>query len=379
MTAPAPLAGVRIVDLSRILAGPFATQLLADLGATVVKFEPPSGDPTRQWGPPFDDHGSAYYRCANRGKECRVVDLGSESGRAEIDRELADADVVVENFRPGSASAVDFTPERLRERFDRLIVASVRAFASDVTGAARPGYDFLLQAESGWMAFTGEPDGRPMKVGVALVDVLAALYLANGIQAALRHRDQTGVALHVEVPLMEAALAATVNVGAGVLMTGDAPTRHGVAHPNIVPYQSFPCRDGDVAIAVGNDRQFESLMLGLGLQDSLAEHPNWRTNPGRVDDRFRLVSLLSDSFATRTLAEALALGEASGVACGPVRQLDDVLLHQRGTLHDAVETMTTSEGTPVEVLRSPVLLDGERACHPRPPSRDPTLEPPDPV
>ena len=366
----APLHGVRIVDLSRILAGPFATQLLADLGATVVKFEPAGGDPTRQWGPPFDARGSAYYRCANRGKDVRFVDLASAEGRAAVEAELETADVVMENCRPGSTIAAEYAPDRLRSRFARLIVASVRAFASDVAAAERPGYDFLLQAESGWMAFTGEPDGRPMKVGVALVDVLAALYLANGVQAALRHRDRTGQALHVEVPLMEAALAGAVNVGASALMTGAPPTRFGVAHPNIVPYQSFGCADGDVAVAVGNDRQFASLMGALGLDEELAAHPEWATNPGRVADRARLVGVLDAAFAARTVAEAVARVDAAGVACGPVRGLDDVLLRQRGALHDAVGTVGEGAAA-VEVVKTPIRLDGARACHPTPPAADP--------
>ncbi|HJW44324.1 MAG TPA: CoA transferase, partial [Geothrix sp.] len=227
---PKPLSHFRIVDLSCVLAGPFATQLLADLGAEVQKLEPPEGDPTRGWGPPFEDgdHGeSAYFRCANRGKKSQAVDLHTEEGKALLFDLLKDADVLVENFRADSTDRLGLGWKRLHAKFPKLIVASVRGFASDVTASRRAGYDFIIQAESGWMAITGEPEGRPMKVGVALVDVLAGLYCANGIQAALLHRERTGEALHVEVPLMEAALAGLVNVGAGALMTGKPPKRWG--------------------------------------------------------------------------------------------------------------------------------------------------------
>lgn len=189
----------------------------------------------------------------------------------------------MENFLPESAEKLGLTWDRLHARYPKLILASVRGFASDVPAARRPGYDFVIQAESGWMSITGEPEGRPMKVGTALADVLAALYTANGIQAALLHRERTGEALHVEVPLMEAALAGLINVGASVLMTGEAPQRHGNAHPAIVPYQTFACRDGEFAIGIGSDRQFEVLALWLGLD--LEGEPQWKENRGRVLDR----------------------------------------------------------------------------------------------
>lgn len=361
----APLDGVKVLDLSRILAGPFAAQLLADLGAEVVKIESPDGDPTRQWGPPFDREGeSAYFRCANRGKRSRFVDVRTAEGKAIVEDELARADVVIENFKPSSARTLGWTPDVLRARHPRLIVASVRAFASDVAAAERPGYDFLLQAESGWMSITGEPDGRPMKVGVALVDVLAALYLANGVQAALVRRVRTGEGMHVEVPLMEAALAGLVNVGASALMTGDAPARFGNAHPNIVPYQSFACRDGDVAIAVGNDRQFGALVETLRLESEPPVPSEWATNPGRVRARDAVVAWLAGRFAALSLAEALARCGGAGVACGPVRGAADVLLRERGRLHDAVVDLEDGSGP---VIASPLLLDGARACNRTPP------------
>lgn len=367
---PKPLSHFRIVDLSCVLAGPFATQLLADLGAEVQKLEPPDGDPSRTWGPPFDsDSGaSAYFRSANRGKQSRSVDLHSEEGRATLLDLLEDADVLVENFRADSADRLGLGWKRLHAKFPKLILASVRGFASDVTASRRAGYDFIIQAESGWMAITGEPEGRPMKVGVALVDVLAGLYCANGIQAALLHREQTGEAIHIEVPLMEAALAGLVNVAAGALMTGTAPSRWGNGHPHIVPYQSFPCGDGDVAIAVGSDRQFEVLALWLGLD--LEAHPNWRQNCGRVRDREQLVALIEARTRAITVEAVLAMCEANAIPASRVRSVDEVLFHKGGTLHNLLRPLFEQKtGTMVPTLATPILLNGERACAPLPPPR----------
>ncbi len=373
----APLQGIVIVDLSRILAGPFAAQLLADLGAEVSKVESPAGDPTRRWGPPFagDDPtagDSAYFRCANRGKRTVEIDLDQTGGRARLDALLDDADVLVENFRPASAKRLGLRPDELRARFPRLVVASIRSFASDTEARDRPGYDFLAQAEAGWMSVTGEPDGRPAKVGIALVDVLAGLYLANGIQAALAHRARTGVALHVEVPLMEAALAGLVNVGSGVLMTGRSPRRFGNGHPNIVPYQTFRVADGEVAIAVGNDRQFADLMRALDLDATFAAEPGWCTNPGRVVDRERVVQAIEAATMARTRSEILRICETAQVAAGPVRTVDEALLGPEGQLHRAVVVHDPNElGETIRTIGTPILLDGRRAQAQAPPPGPP--------
>jgi crotonobetainyl-CoA:carnitine CoA-transferase CaiB-like acyl-CoA transferase len=370
---PKPLAHFRILDLSRILAGPFATQLLADLGAEVVKVEPLGGDPTRGWGPPFEEGErgeSAYFRSANRGKQSLFMDLAEESCRVALDRMLMGADALVENFLPDSAERLGFTWERLHAKYPKLIVASVRGFASDVPVCRRPGYDFIIQAESGWMSITGEPDGAPMKVGVALVDVLAGLYLANGIQAAFLHRERTGEALHVEVPLMEAALAGLVNVGASTLMTGERPQRMGNGHPQIVPYQTFSCQDGQVAIGVGCDRQFEVLALWAGID--LVRHPQWRLNQGRVKDRVALIEVLERHFQRFTVAEVIDACELQAIPASPVRTVDDVLFRQAGRLHHLIQTLyDESAGRMVPVLASPVLLNDERACSELPPPRWP--------
>jgi crotonobetainyl-CoA:carnitine CoA-transferase CaiB-like acyl-CoA transferase len=368
---PEPLSHFRIVDLSCVLAGPFCTQLLADFGAEVQKLEPPDGDPTRGWGPPFEDGDrgeSAYFRCANRGKRSRAIDLHTEAGRTDLFDLLKGADVLVENLRADSADRLGLGWKRLHAKFPRLILASIRGFASDVAASRRAGYDFILQAESGWMAVTGETGGRPMKVGVALVDVLAGLYCANGIQAALLHRERTGEALHIEVPLMEVALAGLANVASDALMTGEAPKRWGNAHAHIVPYQSFPCSDGEVAIGVGSDRQFEVLALWLGLD--LEARPEWKKNRGRVKDRAVLVPLIEARTRTSTVEELLAVCEANAIPASRVRSVDEVLFRQGGTLHNLLQPLFDEEtSSMVPSLASPVLLNGERACSPLAPPR----------
>lgn len=363
-----PLTHIRIVDLSRILAGPFCTQFLADLGAEVQKVEPPEGDPTRGWGPPFEDGDAAYFRCANRGKRSTFLDLHEAEGMQWLEVMLKDADVLVENFLPDSAERLGLTWERLHARHPKLILASIRGFASDVEAWQRPGYDFILQAESGWMSVTGEPEGRPMKVGMALVDVLAALYCANGIQAAILHRERTGEAIHVEVPLLEAALAGLVNIGAGTLATGQPPERHGNAHPHIVPYETFGCVDGDVALGVGSDRQFEVLALWLGVD--LEDNPQWRKNRGRVEDRKRLVPLLRRKLADRRVQDVLDFLDAHAIPASRVRSVDDVLFRQAGVLHHLIATLPDDAvGRMVPLLASPLLLNGLRACSRLPPPR----------
>ncbi len=367
---PTPLHGVTIVDLSRILAGPFATQLLADLGAAVTKIEPPEGDPTRAWGPPFVDGESTYFRAANRGKRTLSLDLKSEPDRARLFELLASADVVVENFLPRSAASLGLEPQTLRARFPRLIVASIRGFASDTEARDRAGYDFLMQAEAGWMSVTGPVAGPPMKVGMALVDVLAGLFLGNAIGAALVERARTGIGRHVEVPLFETALAGLVNVGSAALATGVEPARFGNAHPSIVPYQAFDAADGAVAIAVGNDRQFVDLLALLDLGEAIQRHPEWRTNPGRVADRDRVVFLLAAAIRTLPLATLLDRCARAGIPAGPVRGPLAALTDPSGRLHRAVSWQDDGPGRPqVPAIGTPILVDGVRAASPIPPPR----------
>jgi crotonobetainyl-CoA:carnitine CoA-transferase CaiB-like acyl-CoA transferase len=369
--AKKPLAHFKILDLSRILAGPLATQLLADFGAEVFKIEPLTGDPTRGWGPPFElgDMGeSAFFRCANRGKQSLAMDLADPEAQVTLDQLLKTADVLVENFLPDTAERLGITWERLHGKYPKLILASVRGYASDVPASRRPGYDFIIQAESGWMSINGEPEGRPMRVGSALVDVLAGLYLANGIQAALLHRERCGEPLHVEVPLMEAALAGLVNVGSGALMTGESPRRMGNAHPHLVPFQTFPSLEGEVAVGVGSDRQFEILALWAGLD--LDQEPHWRTNQGRVQDRDRLVPILEAHFRALHLAEIIEFCEIHAIPASPVRSVADVLFSEAGRSHHLIATLyDEAAGCMVPVLGTPVLLNEERVCSKIPPPR----------
>lgn len=368
---PRPLFGYKVLDLSRILAGPLAAQLLADLGAEVIKVEPPSGDPSRNWGPPFEEGGdreSAYFRCANRGKKGIVLDFSNPVDLRRLITLLGEADAVLENFLPDSAEKHGLTWDRLHARFPKLIVASIRGFASDVPAARRAGYDFIAQAESGWMSLTGEPDDRPLKTGTALADLLCGLYAANGLQAALLHRERTGEALHVEVPLFEAALSGLLNVASGALMTGEAPTRRGNAHPNIVPHQTFACLGGEVALGVGSDRQFEVLALWLGLD--LEAEPQWRTNPGRVRDRQRLEPLLETRLASLRAEEVLDFCATHAIPAGRVRSVEDALFHQAGTLHRLIQPLyDPATGGIIPLLASPLLLDSQRACAALPPPR----------
>lgn len=366
------LSHYKILDFSRILAGPFATQLLADFGAEVLKIEPPAGDPTRGWGPPFETGSgeSAYFRCANRGKRSLAMDLEDEGCKAILAELMTSADVLVENFLPDSAEALGLTWERIHEQYPKLIVASVRGFASDVPAGRRPGYDFVLQAESGLMSITGEASGKPMKTGVAVVDVIAGLYLANGIQAAMLHRERTGEALHVEVPLMEAALASLVNVAAETLMTGEAPRRMGNGHPQIVPYQTFACNDGDIALGCGSDRQFEVLALWAGID--LEQEPLWQSNRGRVTDRDRLLPILEAHFRKGSVEETIAFCDAHAIPASRVRTVDDVLFRQAGNLHHLVTTLCDEAGgRMIPVLASPVLFNDMRARSRIPPPRLP--------
>jgi len=364
------LSHYKILDFSRILAGPFAAQLLADFGAEVLKIEPPDGDPSRGWGPPFEaDTGeSAYFRCANRGKRGLVMDLEDEGCKALLHELMTSADVVVENFMPDSAEFLGFTWEKIHDRYPKLIVASVRGFASDVPAARRPGYDLILQAECGLMSLTGDPSGQPMKAGASVVDIVAGLYLANGIQAAMLHRERTGEAIHVEVPLMEAGLASLAHVAAETLMTGAAPARMGNAHPHIVPYQTFACSDGVAAIGCGKDRQFEVLALWAGID--LEAEPRWRANRGRVEDRERLVRLLEAHFSRRTVAETMDFCDRHAIPASRVRTVDEVLFREAGTLHHLVTTLYDGdEGRMVPVLASPVLFNDMRARSRIPPPR----------
>jgi crotonobetainyl-CoA:carnitine CoA-transferase CaiB-like acyl-CoA transferase len=353
MDRPLPLTGIRVLDCSRVLAGPFATMLLADLGAEIWKVEPPDGDETRRWGPPFwgdpAQGMSAYFASVNRGKRALVVDLRSREGLAVFDRLAAMSDLLVHNLRPGSAERLGLGAARLSERHPRLVVAAVGGFAG--ADADRPAYDLLAQAVSGLMAVTGDPDGPPTKVGVALVDLLAGLEAAVGGLAALLDRDRIP-ARRVDVGLVEAGVTGLVNLLGAHLATGEEPRRHGNAHPHIVPYEVFAARDGQLALAVGNDTQFAALLDVLGLEDADAR---FASNPRRVERRSELVDRLAASIAAWGRSDLLAALAAADVPAGPVNTVAEALAAVRAASPAGWDVEI--EG--VRLAPSPIRIDGE--------------------
>jgi crotonobetainyl-CoA:carnitine CoA-transferase CaiB-like acyl-CoA transferase len=317
------LTGVKVLDLSRVLAGPLCTMLLGDLGASVLKVErPDGGDETRGWGPPFDQRGeSAYFLSVNRNKLGLTADLDSASDVALL-RELAsEADVVVENFRPGPLERRGLDRETIRDAYPALIWCTITGFG---VGSTRPGYDFVVQAESGWMSVTGEPGGAPMKHGIALADVLAGKDAAVAILGALVARARTGEGRHVSISLEASAEAALVNVAQNALVSGAPPARWGNAHANLVPYQLFDAADRALVIAVGSDAQWLGCVRALGL-DSLANEQELRTNAGRLAARDRVVAAIAARVAERPAAHWLGRLDAAGVPCGVVRSVLEVL------------------------------------------------------
>jgi crotonobetainyl-CoA:carnitine CoA-transferase CaiB-like acyl-CoA transferase len=323
------LTGVKVLDLSRVLAGPLCTMLLGDLGASVLKVErPDGGDETRGWGPPFDERGeSAYFLSINRNKLGLTADLGSESDVALLRELAAGADVVVENFRPGTLERHGLDPGALRAVNPGLIWCTITGFGA---GSGRPGYDFVVQAESGWMSVTGEPGGAPMKHGIALADVLAGKDAAIAILGAIVARGRTGAGRHVSVSLEASAEAALINVAQNALVSRAPPARWGNAHANLVPYQLFDAADRALVIAVGRDTQWLGCCGALGL-DSLAEEPALRTNAGRLAARDRVVAAIAARVRERSAADWRARLDAAGVPCGVVRGVLEVLAETEGS------------------------------------------------
>jgi len=319
-----PLTGIHVLDLSRVLAGPYATMALGELGADVIKVErAPGGDETRQWGPPFVAGESTYFLGVNRNKRSIALDLGNDADRAIVqDLALSWAEVVVENFRPGTLERWNLGLSSLRERQPRLITATVRGYPSPDN---RPGYDFVIQAVSGLMSITGPKDSEPSKVGVAVADIITGLFLLSGIEALLVARDRTGVGDHLDVSLFGAQWAALATVVQGYLLTGQDPQRWGNQHAQLTPYQTFASQDGWIAVGVGIDSQFAALCGELG-------HPEWATdarfihNPERIRCRLELERLLQREFSTATSADWVAKLDAAGVPVGPVRTVPQALL-----------------------------------------------------
>jgi len=370
-----PLSGVRVLDLSRVLAGPWATQTLADLGAEVIKVERPGvGDDTRHWGPPFTTKAdgskgdAAYFLCANRGKKSVELDIASPEGAAAV-RELAKScDVVVENFKTGGLRKYGLDFAGLSAVNPKLVYCSITGFGQDGPDAHRAGYDYMIQAMGGLMSITGQPDGapgaEPMKVGVAVVDLFTGLYASNAILAALLHARAAGEGQHIDIALFDVQAAMLANQATNYFVSGKAPTRMGNAHPNLAPYQPFPCSDGMVVIAVGNDGQYRALCTALGVED-LGTEARFATNAARIEHRADLTAELSALTGKHSMKALMAMLEAAGVPCGPVNTIDQVfdepqakhrgleVEQTRADLDGSVRTVAS----PIRMSRTPVRYD----------------------
>ncbi|GAB2909928.1 CaiB/BaiF CoA-transferase family protein [Rhodococcus aerolatus] len=367
--APGPLAGLLVADFSRILAGPYATMLLADLGADVVKVESPAGDDTRTWAPPLRDGVSTYYLGINRGKRSVALDL-TDARDAAAARELARrADVVVENFKPGGLARFGLAYADVAATNPGVVYASISGFGSTGDGAALPGYDLLVQAVSGLMSLTGEAEGDPFRSGVAVFDVMAGLHAVMGIQAALRVRDATGAGQHVEVSLLASALSGMVNQTSAVVAGDVVPHRMGNAHPSLFPYEPLACADGDLVVCCGNNGQFRRFVAALGTPE-LADDERFARNEDRTVHRDALRPLLLDRLATRGVQDWFTALTDAGVPCGPVGSVaEGVALADRLGLDPVV---TVGEGgRALPVARHPVTFSTTPAAYRLPP---PTLD-----
>lgn len=366
------LSHIRVLDLSRVLAGPWASQILADLGAEVIKIERPGhGDDTRAWGPPFmsDSDGeptseSAYYLCTNRGKQSVCVDMKTPEGQAVIRQLAADSDILIENFKVGGAAGFGLDYPSLAQLNPRLVYCSITGFGQNGPLKDRPGYDFLVQAMGGLMSVTGEKNGEPgagpQKVGVALTDIMTGLYAAIGILAALAERDQSGLGQHVDLALLDVTAATLANQATNYLVGGMNPTRLGNAHPNVVPYQSFVCADGHLIVAVGNDAQFRRFVVELGLPE-LADDPRFVTNRKRVEHREELIPPLQAKMLEQSKQEWIDRLEEVGVPAGPINSVAEVFdepqlaaRQMRVQVPHPLNPELELVGSPIKLSRTPV-------------------------
>jgi crotonobetainyl-CoA:carnitine CoA-transferase CaiB-like acyl-CoA transferase len=370
-----PLAGVRVLDLSRVLAGPWATQLLADLGADVIKVEKPgTGDDTRHWGPPWHEHGdqkvAAYFLAANRGKRSVAIDFATDAGAELVRRMAADADVLVENFKVGGLKKFGLDAVTLRAAHPRLIYASITGFGQDGPYAARAGYDYIIQGMGGLMSLTGLPDGEPgggpVRAGVAVADLFTGMYAANAILAALYRRERTGGGATLDLALLDAQLAMLANQASNALVSGRDPGRQGAGHPNIVPYQPFDAADQPIIIAVGNDRQFARLAEIVGHPEWAAD-PRFATNAARVGARSELVPMIAEIVATRPAAEWLGQLEKAGIPAGPINSISQALADPQAQHRGVRLTGVGGALGEVPMVGSPIRLDGDRVDAPLPP------------
>ncbi len=369
---PGALSHIRVLDLSRVLAGPWCGQILGDLGAEVIKVERPgSGDDTRHWGPPYikdaegnDSREAAYFQSANRNKQSLTLDFTQPEGQRLVRELVAQCDVLLENFKVGGLAAYGLDYESLKVINPRLIYCSITGFGQTGPYAKRAGYDFMIQGLGGLMSLTGRPEGEegagPMKVGVALTDILTGLYATVGVLAALNQREQSGIGQHIDVALLDVQVACLANQAMNYLATGVSPRRLGNAHPNIVPYQDFPSADGNFILAVGNDGQFRKFCEVAGLP-SLADDPRFSTNKARVAHRAELIPLLRQATVFKTTTQWIELLEKAGVPCGPINDLQQVFadpqVQARGLridLPNAMGSTTPQVASPLRLSATPV-------------------------
>jgi crotonobetainyl-CoA:carnitine CoA-transferase CaiB-like acyl-CoA transferase len=370
---PGALSHLRVLDLSRVLAGPWAGQLLGDLGAEIIKVERPgSGDDTRSWGPPNlpGTTDAAYYFCANRNKRSVTIDFTRPEGQALVRRLAAQSDVVIENFKVGGLAQYGLDHASLSAVNPRLITCSITGFGQTGPYAQRAGYDFLMQGMGGLMSVTGVPDGQPgagpQKVGVALTDVLTGLYATTAILAALAHRDRTGEGQHIDLGLLDVQIASLANQTMNYLIGGQAPQRMGNAHPNVVPYQDFPTQDGFMIIAVGNDGQFAKLASALG-EPGWSADPHYATNAARVAHRATLIPAIQAITRTRPTAAWIAHLEQAGVPCGPINNLAEVFEDPQVQARGTKIQMTHASGADLSLVANPIRLSATPVSYRRAP------------
>lgn len=352
----APLAGLKVVELARVLAGPWAGQTLSDLGCDVTKVESSAGDDTRQWGPPFvtrdDDVSAAYFHSTNRGKASVTADFRTEEGQQKVKALLADTDILIENFKTGGLAKYGLDYASLSQEFPHLIYCSITGFGHTGPYASRAGYDFIIQGMSGLMSLTGAPEGQPQKYGIAITDILTGVYATTAILAAVHQRHDTGRGQHIDMSLMDVAVAITSNQAMNYLTTGTPPRRMGNAHLNLAPYQVFDCLDGHIIIATGNDGQYQRLCRLLGLDD-MATAPEFLKNEDRLANRPQMDARLTAVTKTRSRDDLLAACEAQGVPAGPINNMAEVMADP----HVIARGMQIDPGG-VPGVRSPFAFSG---------------------
>jgi crotonobetainyl-CoA:carnitine CoA-transferase CaiB-like acyl-CoA transferase len=357
-----PLSHIRVLDLSRILAGPWATQMLADFGADVIKIEKPGeGDDTRGWGPPFVKNGdgsqgdAAYFQCANRGKRSVAIDMATQEGQSLIKDLAAKSDVVVENFKVGGLKKYGLDYESLSRNQPSLIYCSITGFGQTGPYASRAGYDFMIQGMSGLMSVTGAKEGGPTKAGVAVSDLFAGLHAVIGIQAALLHRERTGLGQHIDISLLDSQVAVMANQSLNYLVGGKVPCRLGNAHPNIVPYETFETADGHMNIAVGNDRQYADFCQVLRAEH-LGQDQRFKTNRDRVANRAELIPLLQPLMKSQPTAHWVEALEAAAVPCGPINTLDQVFANPQVKSRGSVMSLKRDDGVDIPGVANPIVF-----------------------